>query len=161
MTMDWDQVCDDLTLKDLPYKIELNKWGQIVMSPASIRHVIFQDHIAAVLKSLLKKGRVLQEFPVMTAENVKAPDVVWISDGLLTQVREQTASPIAPELCIEVMSPGNTKAQQLRKKTLYLEAGAKEVWICSEQGNVEFYDASGKLQQSVIAPSFPSRIEPD
>ena len=161
MTMDWDQVCDDLTLKDLPYKIELNEWGQIVMSPASIRHVIFQDHIAAVLKSLLKKGRVLQEFPVTTSENVKAPDVVWISDGLLAQVREQAASPTAPELCIEVMSPGNTKAQQLHKKALYLEAGAREVWICSEQGNIEFYDASGKLQQSVIAPSFPNRIEPD
>lgn len=161
MAMNWDQVCDDPALKDLPYKIELNEWGQIVMSPTSIRHVMFQDHIAAVLKSLLKTGRVLQEFPVTTSENVKAPDVVWISDALLAQVRDQTASPIAPELCVEVMSPGNTQSQQLHKKALYLEAGAREVWICSEQGDIEFYDASGKLPQSALAPSFPSRIEPD
>ena len=159
--MDWDQVCIDPALKDLPYKIELNEWGQIVMSPASIRHVIFQDHIAAILKSLLKKGRVFQEFPVTTSENVKAPDVVWISDDLLARVRDHTASPTAPELCIEVMSPGNTKTQQLHKMALYLEAGAKEAWICSEPGDIEFYDASGKLPQSVMAPSFPSRIEPD
>ena len=159
--MDWDQVCDNLALKDLPYKIELNEWGQIVMSPASIRHVLFQDHIAAVLKSLFKTGRVLQEFPMTTSENVKASDVVWISDKLLAQVREKTASPTAPELCVDVMSPGNTKAQQLHKKALYLEAGAREVWICSEQGNIEFYDASGKLPQSVMVPAFPSRIEPN
>lgn len=91
--MDWEQVCADPSLKDLPYKIELNEWSQIVMSPASIRHVILQDHISSLLKSLLNKGRVLQEFPVATSENIKAPDVVWISDELLAQVRDETASP--------------------------------------------------------------------
>ena len=62
MVRDWDQVCDDLTLKDSFYKIELNESGQIVMSPAGIRHILFQDHIAGILKSLLGHGRVLQEF---------------------------------------------------------------------------------------------------
>jgi Uma2 family endonuclease len=159
--MDWKQVCADPSLKDLPYKIELNEWGQIVMSPASIRHVILQDYISSLLKSLLDNGRVLQEFPVATSENIKAPDVVWISDELLAQVRDKIASPTAPELCIEVMSPGNTKKQQLRKKELYLEAGAKEVWICSEDGNIEFYDKSGILEKSKIAPEFPSQIKPN
>ncbi|KFB70144.1 Uma2 family endonuclease [Candidatus Accumulibacter vicinus] len=159
--MDWEQVCADPSLKDLPYKIELNEWSQIVMSPASIRHVILQDYISSLLKSLLNKGRVLQEFPVATSENIKAPDVVWISDELLAQVRDETASPTAPELCIEVMSPGNTKKQQLHKKELYLEAGAKEVWICSEEGNVEFYDQSGILEKSKITPGFPDWIKPN
>jgi len=161
MTMYWNQVCVDATLKGLPYKIELNEWGQIVMSPASIQHAIFQDHISALLRTLLNHGRVLQKFPVTTSENVKAPDVVWISDALLAQVRDQTASPVAPELCIEVMSPGNTKAQQLRKKELYLEAGAQEVWICSEQGDAEFYDATGRQPQSMLVPGFPRCIDPD
>lgn len=159
--MDWEQVCADTSLKDLPYKVELNEWGQIVMSPASIRHVLFQDYMAGLLKSLLGKGRVLQEFPVKTRENVKAPDVIWISDELLARVRDETASPVAPELCIEVMSPGNTKKQLLLKKALYLEAGAQEVWICDEQGNVEFYDKSGMLQKSTIAPRFPGQIKPN
>ena len=61
--MNWEQVCADASLKDLPYKIELNEWGQIVMSPASIRHVIFQDYISSLLRSLMQRGRVLQEFP--------------------------------------------------------------------------------------------------
>ena len=39
--MNWQQVCEDKTLHNLPYKIELNKQGQLIMSPASIRHVFF------------------------------------------------------------------------------------------------------------------------
>lgn len=159
--MDWEEVCADAALKDLPYKVELNEWGQIVMSPASIRHVLFQDYISSLLKSLLTSGRVLQEFPVMTSENVKAPDVVWISDNLLAQVKDKTASPIAPEICIEVMSPGNTKSQQLHKKELYLAAGAKEAWICHAEGTMEFYDNNGMLEKSVLAPQFPVRIPLD
>ena len=99
--------------------------------------------------------QVLQEFPITTAENVKAPDVVWISDELLAQVREQTASPIAPEICIEVMSPGNTKQQQLYKNDLYLQSGSKEVWICNEKGDIECYDRSGLLPRSALVPQFP------
>ncbi len=31
--MEWKEVCENKQLQDLPFKIELNKWGQIVMSP--------------------------------------------------------------------------------------------------------------------------------
>ncbi len=84
--MNWEQICEDLTLQDLPYKIELNNWGQIIISPASIRHVIFQDNITDFIKSLQKTGRTLQEFPVETSENVKVPDVIWISDEKFQKV---------------------------------------------------------------------------
>ena len=36
--MKWDEVCKDTLLQDLPYKVELNEWGNIVLSPASNRH---------------------------------------------------------------------------------------------------------------------------
>lgn len=85
---------------------------------------------------------------------------VWISDEMLAQVRNKIASPTAPELCIEVMSPGNTRKQQLHKKALYLEAGAKEVWICSENGNIEFYDKSGLSKNSKLVAEFPGQIKP-
>ena len=35
--MKWDEVCKYPLLQDLPYKVELNEWGNIVMSPASNR----------------------------------------------------------------------------------------------------------------------------
>ncbi len=36
--MKWDEGCKDTLLQDLPYKIELNEWGNIVLSPAANRH---------------------------------------------------------------------------------------------------------------------------
>lgn len=60
--MNWEQVCADPALQNLPYKIELNKWGQVVIS-------------IEWLKFLVKKGKTFQEFPLETSENVKAPDV--------------------------------------------------------------------------------------
>ena len=31
----WQEMQEDPTLRDLPYKIELNAWGKVEMSPAS------------------------------------------------------------------------------------------------------------------------------
>jgi hypothetical protein len=45
--MNWQEVCEDKSLIDLPYKIELNRWGQIVMSPADYQHSSFQGEILA------------------------------------------------------------------------------------------------------------------
>ena len=35
--MTWQEVLDDPRLQNLPYKIELDQWGRIVMSPADNR----------------------------------------------------------------------------------------------------------------------------
>ena len=157
--MDWEQVCEDPNLQNLPYKIELNKWGQVVMSPASIKHVALQERITEWLKFLLKKGKTFQEFPLETSENVKAPDVIWMSEELFEQVREKVSSPLAPEICVEVMSPGNTKQQMLYKGRLYFEKGAQEFWICDNNGGMEFYNSEGQLERSALVHDFPARIE--
>ena len=34
----WKDVCANKQLQDLPFKIELNKWGQIIMIPRKIKH---------------------------------------------------------------------------------------------------------------------------
>ena len=31
----WDEALHDPSLQDLPYKIEINAWGKVEMSPAS------------------------------------------------------------------------------------------------------------------------------
>ena len=38
--MNWQEICNDPLLRELPYKIELNEWGKIVMTPA--RHSAFK-----------------------------------------------------------------------------------------------------------------------
>ncbi|MBV8375665.1 MAG: Uma2 family endonuclease, partial [Verrucomicrobia bacterium] len=64
----------------------------------------------------------------------------------------------APDICIEILSPSNSVEEIARKKTLYFETGAKEVWICDGDGSLEFCASSGVLPSSNIFPQFPKRI---
>ena len=57
--MQWQEVCEDTLLQDLPYKIELNRWGQIVMSPARVKHGFFQGRIAHLLDSFTVTGEII------------------------------------------------------------------------------------------------------
>jgi hypothetical protein len=46
-----------------------------------------------------------------------------------------------------------------QKKDLYLEARAEEVWFCSEQGIMSFFNQQGQLSQSILVPDFPNQVE--
>ena len=48
--MEWQAVIDNPLLHDLPFKIELNKWGKILMSPASNNHGRLQYLIGSRLE---------------------------------------------------------------------------------------------------------------
>ena len=77
--MDWSEVCKERVLQDLPYKIELNEWGNIVMTPASNRHGSIQSRIAFLVMSLMEQGTVLSECSIDTPRGVKVADVAWAS----------------------------------------------------------------------------------
>ena len=79
----WEAICADPFLRDLPFKIELNRYNQIVMSPANNFHSRYQAEIMHLLQRLLKGGKGIPEFAVMTKDNVKVPDVVWASKQTL------------------------------------------------------------------------------
>ncbi len=157
--MTWEEVCADPTLQDLPYKIELDKWGNILMSPARSRHGDFQFRIAHLLQLQMPDGRCATEVGVETAENVKVPDVMWASFALRRSTPHEFAYAVAPEICVEVISPTNHLEEQMHKGDLYLQAGAKEFWLCDEQGQMRFFDATGPLERSALCPEFPFRIE--
>ena len=47
----WDELCRDPSLEDLPYKIELNAWGKVEMTPpAGVAHARLQAEVAARLR---------------------------------------------------------------------------------------------------------------
>ena len=159
--MTWDEVLADRCLQDLPYKIELNKWGNIEMSPARNRHGKYQGKIAYLLGSLKPDGSVITECAVPTAENVKVPDVAWISFArdAAANAPDDYYTDTAPEICVEIVSPSNSPEGQMHKGGLYLQAGAEEFWLCNELGDMQFFDASGRLERSRLCPDFPVKIE--
>jgi hypothetical protein len=56
--MQWSDVINDPSLRDLPYKIELDALGRIVMSPASNRHGIQQAKLVRLLARMLADGEI-------------------------------------------------------------------------------------------------------
>jgi Uma2 family endonuclease len=157
--MRWEEVCEHQQLQDLPFKIELNKWGQIVMSPVKIKHSFYQGRIQRLLESLLNTGEVMPECAIDTSEGVKVADVVWCSAERFDLIQEQISASIAPEICIEVKSTGNTLDEMEFKKKLYFAAQALEVWICNEQGEMAFFDQQSELTESLLVPDFPKQIK--
>jgi Uma2 family endonuclease len=124
----WNDVITSPYLRDLPFKIELNKWGKIEMSPASNQHGFVQGEIYSELKRK-RDGKVIIECSIQTTDGVRVADVAWISNANFKQFGQETPYPHAPEVCVEIMSPSNTWAEMHMKASLYLQAGAKEVWV--------------------------------
>ena len=163
--MTWQQVCADKTLANLPFKIELDKTGKIIMSPAHKKHSRLQGHILGLLTRLMPRGDSLPECAVETTEGTKVPDVAWISEERWASMDPADAScSIAPEICVEVLSSTNTREEMLGtpekpgKRELYFEAGAKEFWLCEESGQLSFFSPSGPLPKSELCPEFPVQV---
>ncbi|MBR8828616.1 MAG: Uma2 family endonuclease [Gomphosphaeria aponina SAG 52.96 = DSM 107014] len=156
--MQWQEVCENKQLQDLPFKIELNKWGQIVMSPARLKHSLFQGLIIDVLNNLVNAGVAFPECAILTKDNIKVADVVWVSDARLDIIEDEDAASIAPEICIEIKSASNTIKEMEEKKDLYLAAKAEEVWLCDQTGKIRFYNQQGELEKSLLVPNFPPQI---
>ena len=104
-------------------------------------------------------GRTVTECPISTADGVRAADVAWISHTKLARIGENICLAEAPEVCVEVLSPDNTRREMSEKKALYFAAGAKEVWICDEGGALTFWNMAGKLKRSNLFTAFPGRVE--
>jgi Uma2 family endonuclease len=144
----WEEVRRDPSLQDLPYKIELNAWGKVEMSPASNRHSRLQGIIALALGTQLKDGGILPECSILTSIGIRVPDVAWASSSFLAAYGEITPFMRAPEICVEVISPSNVEAEIEEKKRAYLAAGAEEVWLVSEEGSIRYFGASGEKAKS-------------
>jgi Uma2 family endonuclease len=82
---------------------------------------------------------------INTRIGVRVPDACWSSDGRLF---EQDPAPAAPEICVEVASPGNTERWLLEKAAAYLDAGAREAIIVELDGRIRYFDATGERQGS-------------
>lgn len=157
--MTWQEVIQHPSLQDLPFKIELNGQGIIEMSPATNWHGFYQTEIAILLTQQLTHGRCISEASIQTSNGVRVADVIWATREFLQAHFEQTPFLTAPPICVEVVSPSNSKKEMRQKTKWYLEAGAGEVWFCTLKGDLSFYSESGQLEQSIIAPNFPKRIE--
>jgi Uma2 family endonuclease len=163
----WNALARDPALRDLPYKIETNARGQLLLSPPpKNQHSDRQEAIQDLLRSHAPEGHQPPEYAIATPAGTRAPDVIWASTER-KKAMDATGDPttLAPEICVEVMSPTNTEAEMMEKAALYLRCGAEEVWIVDADGGIRFFVASEEdvpeeAEASQIAPDAPTRISP-
>ncbi len=155
--MNWQTICDHPSLQDLPFKIETDRWGDLVMSPATNWHGMYQSEIAFMLRSAKPQGRTITEASIQTTLGVKVPDVVWCSVDFIARHEDEFPFSVAPEICIEVVSASNSPLQMQEKMALYFASGAHECWLCTD-GDLQFFNADGSLAASLLVPDFPQQI---
>lgn len=156
----WDEIVRDPALRDLPYKVETNDRGQLILSPHKNRHSDLQTSLFQLLQQHAPRGHISVEYALATPQGVKAPDVVWMSPDRREEMRESgDPSLLAPEICAEVMSTSNTEEEMQEKCALYREIGAQEVWIVSEDGDIRFFGEEER-DHSEIAPDGPATVQP-
>src|SRR6266568_1941996 len=157
----WAELLANRELARFEGRIETDRHGHIIMSPPPApSHGSFQAEIGHLLRQLLPHGRTLTECPISTADGVKAADVAWASLECMRELGNGVCFPQAPDICAEVVSPSNTEPELKERMALYFDAGAREVWLCSEFGAMSFFGprAARPLSASELCPRFPKQI---
>ena len=156
--MTWKKICESNQLKDLPFKIETNQQGQVLMTPVKVYHSLFQGKIIGLLYAHLRGGEALTECAIRTEKGTKVADVAWCSAQRLQQIQNETECSIAPEICIEVMSSASSDEEMAEKRALYFANRAEEVWICDQNGHFTFFLNSANSGDSLLVPNFPKKL---
>lgn len=148
--MEWAHVLNNPLFENLPYKIESNKYGTLMMSPASNMHGRIEYRVGRMIEAQQPDGDIIIECSIQTSDGVKVADVAWASSAFIAQYGYTTPYPRAPEICVEIASPSNALEELEKKADLYLARGAIEAWIIFEDGKINYYTDIGKIKKSKL-----------
>jgi Uma2 family endonuclease len=141
------ELCHDPRFANLPGKVELDVWGRMLMSPANNQHGVVQFAVGQRLAAL--GGRVQTEASILTPAGVFVADVAWYSAEFVCKHGTETPFLRAPEICVEIASPSNSRKELREKVVAYLAAGAVEVWIAYlASKRLQFFGPAGELAAS-------------
>lgn len=122
--------------------------GQAVkkMSPKRFHAGVQKALLMLIDVCVQDRGHLYPEWAVILKRNdedwVPVPDITYVSyNRLAADWVEDAACPVAPELVIEIISPGQTFGELSQKATDYLAAGVLRVWIvdCLARSITVFY----------------------
>ena len=151
----WRQLGSDPLVAAIPFKVELNEKGAIEVSPPTTRHAFLQAFVARELQRQRPDGTTFTECPVETEIGMRIPDVVWASPEFMQLHGTESEFRAGPDLCVEVLSPTNTRPEIDEKIAAYLAAGAREVWVVGADGVPEVHTADGQMAASALGFDLP------
>ncbi|MBA3612201.1 MAG: Uma2 family endonuclease [Nitrospirales bacterium] len=143
----WVELAQD---EQSPDNYELTEYGELVLSPrAETNHQRLCAIIAGQLSQQLG-GEAPCEVAVLTATaGLRVPDVVWMPQERWNQL-SRNAVLQAPELVVEVLSPGNRKPEMNHKIQGYLRSGVQEVIVVGLTGGIEYIRQDGVHTKSMF-----------
>ncbi len=113
---------------------EYIKGELIPMAPTSLEHGYISANLSTLLHLYVREnqlGRVLiSDTGFCVGERLLIPDVAFVSTDRLPDDSSK-ASPVPPDLAIEVVSPTDILRRVEDKVFAYLEAGTQLVWVIS------------------------------
>ncbi len=114
--------------------------GELYVVPApNTRHQRISLRIqTALVRQLVEKdlGELLSApyDVVLSEENVVQPDILFVRKARLSLIGEQNL-PAAPDLIVEILSPGTRKKDLAIKRKIYARFGVQEYWIVDPEAN--------------------------
>ena len=117
-------------------RCELVRGELIMMAPAGFEHGEIGMHIGTILRSFVtprKLGVVVgADTGFQIARNpdtVRAPDAAFVRADRVAGKRPRAFFQGAPDLAVEVVSPGDRAREVLAKVHEWLDAGCRVVWV--------------------------------
>lgn len=166
---------DELLLRSLPGRSELVRGRLIVREPAGGRHGAVTNAIAYRLTAFVDARSLGRVYAAETGfklasdpDTVRAPDVAFVARGRLPEPDPVGFPTLAPDLVVEVLSPGDRAAEVLAKVRDWLAAGTRLVWVVDPtvlgatvyraDGSVTALPPGEQLDGEDVVPGFSCRL---
>ena len=168
---------DDLLRSRIPDKrTELVRGQLIVREPAGSLHGRVAMNLGVELGVYVKRTGAGVLFAAETGfhlasdpDTVRAPDVAFIAGSRVPPPDTQGYAALAPDLVVEVLSPGDRPGEVLAKVADWLSAGSRLVWVVDPErrvarvyrydGSETILSADGVLDGEDVLPGFACPLE--
>ena len=171
------RVWTDDELEALPrdgHKYELLD-GELIMSPVHINHSVICVRLVRLLGNFIERQKLGEVFDSsvgcrLSSDLLLSPDVSFITKAHLRKISIGPAKflPGAPDLVVEVLSPGDRMTQINRKLEHYFEYGTKLAWLVNwRKEQVVIYSADSiesltrpkdVLTGGIVLPGFKCKL---
>jgi Uma2 family endonuclease len=151
--------------------VELIRGRLVVREPPSTHYGAVSANLAFELSAFVRSEKLGQVFAQDTGfkiasdpDTVRGSDVAFVSKARLKQIPEEGYADLAPDLVVEVLSPGDRPGEVLAKIGDWLAAGTRCAWLIDPRlrearvfradGSVSVIDEGGALEGEDVLNGF-------